>query len=184
MPKTDYADLLSTLKTRFEKNKAHHQHVTWADVEKKLAKNSTCLAVLMSMEQSGGEPDVVDFELGAGNNKEIFFCDCAAESPSGRRSVCYDRAGLESRKEHQPADSAVDMANAIGVTLLSEEQYRALQSLGEFDKKTSSWIQTPAAIRALGGALFCDRRYDHVFVYHNGAQSYYSARGFRGVLKL
>lgn len=181
MTKKDYSELLNTLKARFDQHQARHRNITWKEVEEKLVAHPAKLSVLLTMEQTGGEPDVIAFD---GNSRELFFCDCSAESPAGRRSLCYDRAGLESRKEHQPADCATDMAAAIGIDMLTEEQYRTLQQFGEFDKKTSSWIQTPASIRTLGGALFCDRRYDQVFVYHNGAQSYYGARGFRGVLKV
>jgi hypothetical protein len=174
-------DLLATLKARFESNAARHEGVRWDDVEAKLAANPAKLAVLAEMEDTGGEPDVIGHDEKTG---EYLFCDCAAESPKGRRSLCYDRAALQARKEHKPANNAVDVAAAIGIEILTEEQYRDLQKLGEFDTKTSSWIQTPAKIRKLGGALFCDRRYDTVFVYHNGAESYYAARGFRGVLRV
>lgn len=174
-------ELLATLKDRFEKNMRRHHGLTWDDVRARLEANPAALRSLDEMERTGGEPDVVgrDEESGA-----FIFYDCAAESPTGRRSVCYDREGLESRKEHRPADNAVDMAAAMGIELLSEEEYRALQTLGAFDTKTSSWVRTPAAIRRLGGALYCDRRYDHVFLYHNGAGSYYAARGFRGVVRV
>jgi hypothetical protein len=170
--------LLATLKARFEKNTKRHQGVSWADVATRLQKNPGKLWSLNEMEKSGGEPDVIGVAAGG----EFVFCDCAAESPAGRRSVCWDREALDSRKEAKPQDSAVDMANAMGVSILTEEQYRELQKSGEFDLKTSSWIATPPAIRKLGGALFCDRRYDTVFTYHNGAQSYYAARGFRALL--
>ena len=174
-------ELLSALKTRFEKNMKRHKGVDWAKVQAKLEADAAKLWSLSEMERTGGEPDVVGFDKKAG---EFIFYDCSAESPKGRRSVCYDRKALESRKEHKPADSAVDMAAAMGVELLTEEQYRELQKLGEFDLKTSSWIITPADIRKLGGALFCDRRYDNVFLYHNGAESYYAARAFRGSLRV
>ena len=174
-------ELLSALKARFEKHMNRHQGLEWADVQAKLDASPEKLWSLHEMERTGGEPDVVGHDKTTG---EYVFCDCSAESPTGRRSVCYDREGLEARKEHKPDDNAVDMAAAMGIELLAEDQYRALQTLGEFDTKTSSWIQTPAAIRKLGGALFADRRYDHVFVYHNGAPSYYAARGFRGSLRV
>jgi hypothetical protein len=173
--------LLHILKTRFEKNMNRHKGLEWANVEARLEANVEKLWVLDDMEVTGGEPDVVDYDKTTG---EYIFYDCSAESPKGRRSICYDREGLESRKEHQPAHNAVDMAANMGVELLTEEQYRALQQLGEFDAKTSSWIVTPPEIRKLGGALFGDRRYDHVFVYHNGAQSYYAARAFRASLRV
>ena len=174
-------ELLSALKARFEKHMNRHQGLEWADVQAKLDASPEKLLSLHEMERTGGEPDIVGHYKTTG---EYVFCDCSAESPTGRRSVCYDREGLEARKEHKPDDNAVDMAAAMGIELLAEDQYRALQTLGEFDTKTSSWIQTPAAIRKLGGALFADRRYDHVFVYHNGAPSYYAARGFRGSLRV
>ncbi|NJO13059.1 MAG: DUF4256 domain-containing protein [Gammaproteobacteria bacterium] len=173
--------LLQTLQVRFEKHLHRHAAITWADVQHRLEAKPEALKSLHEMEMTGGEPDVIGCDPSAGH---IIFCDCCAESPTGRRSVCYDRAALDSRKEHKPKHSAVEMAAAMGIELLTEEQYRALQRLGEFDAKTSSWIETPRAIRALGGALFCDRRYDTVFVYHNGAQSYYAARGFRGLLRV
>jgi hypothetical protein len=174
-------ELLSVLKTRFEKNMNRHEGVEWDKVKAKLEANPAKLWSLSEMERTGGEPDVVGSDKKTG---EYIFYDCSAESPKGRRSVCYDRAALEARKEHKPADSAIDMAAAMGIEILTEEQYRALQKLGAFDLKTSSWIMTPAAIRKLGGALFCDRRYDTVFTYHNGADSYYAARGFRGSLSV
>ena len=174
-------ELLGTLKARFEKNMNRHKGLEWSRIEAKLKANPEKLWSLNEMESTGGEPDVVGHDKKTG---EFIFYDCAAESPKGRRSVCYDRAALEARKEHKPKDSAIDIATAMGVELLTEEQYRELQKLGQFDLKTSSWIQTPADIRKLGGALFCDRRYDHVFVYHNGADSYYGARGFRGSLRV
>ena len=173
--------LLETLKTRFEKNRKRHEGIEWAEVAKRLEAKPEKLAVLEAMEGSGGEPDAVGRDA---KTKEILFVDCAAESPKGRRSVCYDAEALAARKEHKPADSAVAMAKKMGIELLTEEQYRELQRLGEFDLKTSSWIATPPAVRKLGGALFCDRRYDQVFTYHNGAESYYGARGFRGALKV
>jgi len=172
-------ELLTALKARFEKNMKRHKGLEWAKVEAKLEANTEKLWSLNEMETTGGEPDVVEFDKKAG---EYVFYDCAAESPKGRRSLCYDREALNARKEHKPKDSAIDMATAIGVKLLTEEQYRELQKLGEFDLKTSSWVQTPSEIRKLGGALYCDRRYGHVFLYHNGADSYYAARGFRGSL--
>jgi hypothetical protein len=174
-------ELLHTLKVRFEKNMNRHKGLEWAKVHAKLEANAEKLWVLDEMEVTGGEPDVVDYDKATG---EYIFYDCSAESPKGRRSVCFDLEGLESRKEHQPENNAVDMAAAMGIELLTEEQYRALQKLGKFDTKTSSWLVTPPEIRKLGGALFGDRRYDHVFVYHNGAQSYYAARAFRGSLRV
>jgi len=174
-------DLLGTLKARFEKNMSRHEGLEWAKVQTRLAANPAALGSLHEMEQTGGEPDVVGHDKKTG---EYIFHDCAAESPSGRRSLCYDREALDARKENKPKGSAMDMAAAMGVELLTEEEYRELQKLGKFDLKTSSWIQTPANIRKLGGALFCDRRYDHVFTYHNGADSYYAARGFRGSLRV
>lgn len=174
-------ELLDILKARFEKNAKRHKGIAWADVEGKLLKHADKLWSLNEMEMTGGEPDVVGQDKKTG---EYLFFDCAAESPKGRRSICYDHEALESRKEHKPANSAVNMAAEMGIELLDEEQYRMLQTLGAFDLKTSSWIQTPAAIRKLGGAVFCDRRYDTVFLYHNGAESYYAARGFRGVLRV
>jgi hypothetical protein len=174
--------LLQTLQTRFEQNMNRHPGLAWADVQERLDQQDDKLKALADMEQTGGEPDVVGRDPKTG---EFIFFDCAPESPTGRRSVCFDRAGLESRKGNAPpADTAIDMAAAMGIALLTEAQYRELQTLGEFDLKTSSWVQTPAPIRQLGGALFCDRRYDTVFTYHNGAQSYYAARGFRGMLKV
>ncbi|GIO67906.1 DUF4256 domain-containing protein [Paenibacillus sp. FSL M7-1455] len=173
--------LLKTLKARFEKNMSRHTGLEWADVQAKLEANPEKLWPLHEMEATGGEPDVVGYDSKTG---EYIFYDCSTESPKGRRSVCYDREALESRKEHKPKNSAVDMAAAMGIELLTEEQYRELQQLGDFDMKTSSWVLTPERIRKLGGALFCDRRYDTVFVYHNGAESYYAARGFRGSLRV
>ena len=180
-------ELLKILKTRFEKNMNRHKGVEWAKVNAKLETNIEKLWSLNEMETTGGEPDVVVLPLAIGkDNKagEYLFYDCSAESPNGRRSLCYDREALVSRKEHKPKNNALDLADAMGIELLTEEQYRALQQLGNFDLKTSSWIQTPDDIRELGGALFCDRRYNTVFVYHNGAESYYAARGFRGSLKV
>ena len=174
-------ELLGTLKTRFEKNISRHKGVEWAKVQEKLEANTEKLWSLNEMEVTGGEPDVITHDKKTG---EYIFFDCSAESPKGRRSLCYDRKALELRKEYKPENSAVDMAAAIGIELLTEEQYRELQQLGKFDTKTSSWIITPANIRKLGGAIFCDRRYDTVFVYHNGAESYYAARGFRGSLRV
>jgi hypothetical protein len=173
--------LLSVLKARFEKNLNRHQGVEWTKVQGKLEASPEKLWSLNEMEKTGGEPDVVGHDRKTG---EYIFDDCSAESPKGRRSVCYDREALESRKEHKPKNSAIDMAAAMGIEILTEEQYRELQTLGNFDTKTSSWVKTPPDIRKLGGALFCDRRYDHVFLYHNGAESYYAARGFRGSLKV
>jgi hypothetical protein len=173
--------LLQTLKDRFQKNAARHKGLEWEKVQARLERSPEKLRSLVEMEKTGGEPDVVGYDKKTG---ECTFVDCAAESPKGRRSVCYDGDALRSRKEHKPASSATDMAAAMGIDLLTEAQYRELQQFGAFDTKTSSWVQTPAAIRALGGALFCDRRYDTVFVYHNGAESYYAARGFRGSLKV
>jgi len=181
-----HEDLLGILKSRFEKNMNRHKDLKWDKIESRIrgmesAKAGEKLWSLDEMERTGGEPDVV------GQNKktgEYIFYDCSAETPKGRRSLCYDREALESRKEHKPQNSALDMAAAMGIELLTEDQYRELQQIGQFDLKTSSWVKTPAAIRKLGGALFCDRRYDTVFVYHNGAESYYAARGFRGWLKV
>jgi Protein of unknown function (DUF4256) len=174
-------ELLNTLKARFEKSINRHKDLEWAKVQAKLEENTEKLWSLNEMERTGGEPDVVGHDKETG---EYIFYDCSPESPKGRRSVCYDREALESRKEHKPEDNAIDMATAIGIELLTEEQYRELQKLGNFDSKTSSWVKTPADIRKLGGALFCDRRYETVFVYHNGAESYYAARGFRGSLRV
>lgn len=173
--------LLKTLKSRFEQNMGRHKGIDWSKVQAKVTANADRLRSLQEMEDTGGEPDVIGYDKETG---EYIFCDCSAESPKGRRSLCYDQQALVARKEHKPKDSAVRMEEKMGIELLTEEQYRELQKLGEFDTKTSSWIQTPAAIRKLGGALFCDRRYDHVFVYHNGAESYYAARGFRGLIKI
>jgi hypothetical protein len=174
-------ELLAILKTRFEKNMNRHKGIAWADVQTRLEVHPEKMWSLSEMEKTGGEPDVIGYDKKA---DEYIFYDCAAESPKGRRSLCYDHEALESRKEHKPQDSAIEMAANMGIELLSEEGYRALQQLGKFDLKTSSWVITPAAIRKLGGAIFCDCRYDHVFTYHNGAESYYAARGFRGSLKV
>jgi hypothetical protein len=178
---TQREELLRTLKARFEKNTDHHKGVAWADVQAKLQANTEKLWTLNEMERTGGEPDVVGQDKKTG---EYIFYDCSAESPKGRRSFCYDAEALHSRKENKPKDNALDMAAAMGVELLTEEQYRELQKLGDFDTKTSSWVKTPPAVRKLGGALFCDRRFNTVFVYHNGAESYYAGRGFRGWLKV
>jgi len=178
-----WKELLGVLKVRFEKNTNRHKGIAWGTVQQKLEQPASIekLWSLNEMEKSGGEPDVVSKDEKTG---EYVFYDCSAESPKGRRSICYDREALESRKEFKPANNVVDMATAMGIELLTEEQYRELQELGAFDTKTSSWIKTPEAIRKLGGALFCDRRYNHVFTYHNGAESYYGVRGFRGLLKI
>lgn len=172
-------DLLTVLEARFEKNANRHKGLQWAKVRAKLEAQPEKLRSLDDMERTGGEPDVVRYSK---ERDEYVFFDCSAESPKGRRSLCYDRQALDSRKEHKPANSALDLAAAMGIELLTEDQYRELQSLGKFDTTTSSWVQTPAEIRKLGGAVFCDRRYNHVFLYHNGAESYYAARGFRGSL--
>src|SRR5215213_5559828 len=174
-------ELLKTLKARFEKNMTRHKGLEWTKVQAKLELDHEKLWSLNEMERTGGEPDVVGHD---NKTSEYIFYDCSAESPKGRRSVCYDREALEARKEHKPKDSAIEMAAAMGIELLTEEQYRELQKLGSFDTKTSSWVKTPADIRKLGGALFCDRRYEHVFVYHNGAESYYAARAFRGSISV
>jgi len=174
-------ELYKTWKARFETNMNRHRGLEWAQVQARLEANAEKLWSLREMERTGGDPDVVGHDKNTG---EYIFYDCSAESPKGRRSVCYDREALESRKEHKPEDNAVDMAAAMGIELLTEERYRELQKLGNFDTKTSSWVKTPSDIRKLGGALFCDRRYDSVFVYHNGAESYYAARAFRGSLRV
>lgn len=174
-------EVLGILKARFEKNMHRHEGIEWTNVEAKLDVNDSKLWSLNEMESTGGEPDVVGYEV---EKDEYVFFDCSTESPKGRRSVCYDREALESRKKHKPETSAIDMATAMGIVLLTEDEYRLLQTLGNFDMKTSSWVQTPADIRKLGGAIFCDRRYDTVFMYHNGADSYYAARGFRGSLRV
>ncbi len=173
--------LLKVLKDRFEENMNRHKGLDWSKLQATLKTNTEKLWSLNEMERTGGEPDVIGYDKKKG---EFIFYDCSEESPKDRRSLCYDREALDSRKEHKPKNSAVDMAAAMGLDLLTEEQYRELQKLGEFDTKTSSWVQTPDEIRELGGAIFCDRRYDHVFTYHNGAESYYAARGFRGSLKV
>lgn len=175
------AELLNSLKERFEANKGRHKGVKWEDVETRLNKNPEKLWSLSEMERTGGEPDVVGVDKKTG---DVIFYDCAPESPKGRRSLCFDRQAWESRKEHKPESSALEVAAEIGIDILTEEEYRCMQTLGEFDLKTSSWIATPPEIRKLGGALFCDRRYDTVFLYHNGAESYYAARGFRGSLRV
>jgi len=174
-------EILHTLKERFDKNTKRHKGIDWSKVEAKLEAKADKLWSLYEMERTGGEPDVVGHDKKTG---EYIFYDCSAESPKERRSVCYDREAWNARKENKPKDTALDMAEAMGIELLTEEEYRALQELGNFDLKTSSWIQTPAAVRKLGGALFCDRRYDTVFLYHNGAESYYASRGFRGSLRV
>jgi len=181
LPRGQHEELIKTLKTRFEKNMKRHNGLEWAKVQAKLEANDERLWSLNEMEETGGEPDVVGLDKKTG---EYIFYDCSAESPKGRRSICYDHEALEARKEHKPENSAIEMAADMGIELLMEEQYRELQQLGNFDTKTSSWIVTPANIRKLGGAIFCDRRYDTVFVYHNGAESYYAARGFRGSLRV
>jgi hypothetical protein len=173
--------LMAALKTRFEKNMQRHEGTAWAGVQARIERSPDALRSLKAMEATGGEPDVIGQDRKSG---QVVFCDCSAESPPGRRSLCYDREALDARKENKPQGSAVEMAVEMGVELLTEEQYRELQNLGEFDLKTSSWILTPPDVRSLGGALFCDRRYGKVFVYHNGAQSYYAARGFRGALRV
>ena len=173
--------LLDTLRARFEKNMGRHAGLDWSRVQDRLDRHPEALRVLAAMEESGGEPDVINYSEADGS---VVFWDCSPETPQGRRSICYDRAALDARKENKPRASAEEMAAEMGVSLLTEDQYRALQQLGEFDRKTSSWIATPADVRKLGGALFCDRRYGRVFTYHNGAESYYAARGFRGMLRL
>lgn len=175
-----HEELIHTLKRRFEKNMIRHEGIDWNKIQAKLKNNPKAWS-LHEMERTGGEPDVIGFDK---ETDEYLFYDCSAESPKERRSICYDRQALEARKLHKPENSAVDIATAMGIELLTEEEYRALQQLGAFDLKTSSWIKTPDAVRKLGGALFCDRRYDHVFLYHNGADSYYAARGFRGSLRI
>ncbi len=176
-----YTELFGALKIRFEKNMNRHQNLEWAEIQSRLEASPEKLWSIGEMEKTGGEPDVVGFDKKTG---EYIFYDCSAESPKNRRSVCYDREAQESRKEHKPQNNAVDMAAAMGIEILTEDQYRELQKLGNFDQKTSSWVKTPVEIRNLGGALYCDRRYDKVFVYHNGAESYYAARAFRGSLKV
>lgn len=179
LSETEAENLLSTLKNRFEQHMARHLEIDWAQVQSKLENQPQKLWSLFQMEATGGEPDVVVGESGT-----FVFFDCSTESPKGRRSICFDRAAWESRKEFKPENTAEDMAREMEIEILTEEQYRYLQTLGNFDLKTSSWIATPASIRKLGGALFCDRRFDHVFTYHNGAESYYAARGFRGCLRV
>ena len=181
LSKKQSEEILKTLKTRFEKNMNRHKSLAWAEVQAKLEANADKLWSLHEMDRTGGEPDVIGFDKKTG---EYIFYDCAAETPKGRRSICYDREALDSRKENKPKDNAVGMASAMGIELLTEEHYRALQKLGDFDAKTSSWVKTPSAVRKLGGALFCDRRFNTVFVYHNGAESYYAARAFRGSLRV
>lgn len=181
MKKQDQEELPHTLELRFAKNMHRHRGIAWSDVQTKLERSPAALKALSEMDSTGGEPDVVGYDKESGMHT---FCDCSAESPAGRRSLCYDREALESRREHKPKNSAVAMAAEMGIELLTEEQYRELQTLGDFDTKTSSWVSTPPDIRKLGGAIFCDRRYGKVFVYHNGAESYYAARGFRGALRV
>ena len=174
-------ELIETLKNRFERNTARHKGIAWSAVQTKLEANPRKVEALYEMERTGGEPDVIGYD----KNADTFtFCDCSPESPKGRRSICYDRAALDSRKENKPGGNAIDMATSLGIEILTESQYRALQRIGEFDTKTSSWVKTPTSVRELGGALFCDRRYGQVFVYHNGAESYYAARGFRGLVSV
>lgn len=177
----EQSELIKILKTRFEKNPTRHENINWEDVQKKLESNPDKLLSINEMERTEGEPDVVSYDK---KSDEYLFFDCSAESPKSRRSLCYDRKALDSRKENKPANSAIDLANEIGIEILDEAQYRHLQSLGNFDLKTSSWVKTPEDIRKLGGAVFCDKRYNTVFFYHNGAESYYAARGFRGFLKV
>lgn len=174
-------ELIKTLKDRFAKNMRRHAGFNWSSLQAKLETSPEKLQTLYEMERTGGEPDVVGYDE---ETSEFIFCDCSPESPIGRRSICYDREALDSRKENKPSGSAIEMASSIGIEILTEQQYRELQEFGEFDRKTSSWVKTPAKMRGLGGALFCDRRYDRIFVYHNGAESYYAARGFRGRFKI
>jgi len=181
LPGEQQENLLATLKTRFEKNMQRHAMLEWAKIQARLEANPAKLWSLNEMERTGGEPDVVGYDQ---KTDEFLFYDCSAQTPQERRNICYDRAALEARKKFKPANSALDMAAAMGIEILTEEQYRELQKLGKFDLTTSSWVKTPQAIRKLGGALFCDRRYEHVFVYHNGADSYYGVRGFRGSLRV
>ncbi len=181
LAKEEQKTLLDILKTRFEKNMQRHKGLAWSEVQSKLEANPSKLWSLNEMEKTGGEPDVIDYDKKSG---EFLFCDCSAESPAGRRSICYDHEALNARKEHKPKDSAINMANSFGIEMLTEEQYKRLQQLGKFDTKTSSWIKTPDNIRKLGGAIFCDRRYETIFTYHNGAESYYAARAFRGLLRV
>jgi hypothetical protein len=181
MGSQEYEELIKILNARFTKNTARHEGIDWQSVHTRLINNANKLHMLNEMERTGGEPDVIGSDKTTG---EYVFCDCSAESPTGRRSLCYDKAALDGRKENKPKSSAVEMASLLGVELLTEHEYRELQTLGEFDKKTASWIKTPPDVRKLGGALFCDRRYGQVFTYHNGAESYYAARGFRGLLRV
>ena len=181
LPAEQREELLKVLKDRFEKNSNHHKGIEWPKVQARLVANTEKLWSLNEMEQTGGEPDVIGYDK---FTDEFIIVDCSTESPKGRRSLCYDGEALKSRKEHKPVSSAMDMADAMGIEILTEEQYRELQKLGEFDLKTSSWVKTPDDIRKLGGAIFCDRRYGKVFVYHNGAESYYGSRGFRGALRV
>lgn len=181
MTKQEQQTLLQTLRTRFEQNSNRHPNMSWIDVQTRLENNPNAMKSLQAMEATGGEPDVIDQDP---KNGTVTFCDCAKESPTGRRSLCYDRAALDARKENKPKGSAIEMAEEMGIALLTEDQYRALQTLGEFDAKTSSWLATPPELRALDGAIFGDYRYGRVFIYHNGVQSYYAARGFRGVLQI
>ena len=180
-PDKGNGSLIDIFRTRFEKNMSRHKGIKWEDVQKRLEADPKKLQSLQEMEDTGGEPDVIGMDK---KTREIIFCDCAPESPAGRRSICFDHEALEKRKEHKPKDSAMNMARSMGIEMLTEEQYRELQKLGDFDTKTSSWIMTPDDIRKRGGALFCDKRYGHVFTYHNGAESYYAARGFRGMLRV
>jgi len=177
----EFVELMKVLKTRFEKNMNRHKDLKWVKIEKRLETNTSKLKTLKEMEKTGGEPDVVDYDK---KTEEYIFYDCSPESPEGRRNTCYDNDAIESRKKNKPASSAVGMAMEIGIELLTEEEYRYLQELGNFDEKTSSWVKTPSKIRKLGGAIFCDRRFDTVFTYHNSAESYYSSRGFRGSLRV
>jgi hypothetical protein len=181
MKATERNELLQSLQARFAKHARRHEGIAWADVQARLVANPGALEALREMEATGGEPDVIGRDRATGH---ILFCDCSVQSPAGRRSICYDGEARKARRKHPPGNSALEMAAALGVELLTEQQYRELQQLGEFDTTTSSWVQTPSGVRALGGALFCDRRYGKVFVYHNGADSYYAARGFRGVLRV
>lgn len=181
LKKEQLDSLLNILKTRFEKNSKRHKNIKWEDIEVKLKESNSKLLILNKMEETGGEPDVVDYD---DKTDEYIFYDCSAESPKGRRSLCYDREALEARKKYPPKSSVIDEAKEIGIELLTEEQYKYLQTLGNFDTKTSSWIKTPSNIRELGGALFCDHRYNHIFTYHNGADSYYASRGFRGLVRV
>jgi hypothetical protein len=179
--KRDREELFRTLERRFESNMPRHEGISWADVRARLESDADALSSISQMEETGGEPDVIGRDDTTGH---VTFCDCSAESPTGRRSLCYDRKALAARKENKPRGSAVEMADSMGIELLTEDEYRSLQRLGTFDTKTSSWVATPSDVRALGGALFCDRRYGKVFLYHNGAESYYAARGFRGLRRV